>query len=88
MIDLVGDKGQFHTITGDMEITGKVSVSASSGERFATDYLQYTAVDKILHTTSDVEMATSRMQIQGVGMSFSLKQRKIVLLSRVHGRIR
>lgn len=88
MIDLVGDKGRFNTITGDMEITGKVSVTTDSGERFATDYLQYTASDKRLHTTSAVEMATSRIQIQGTGLSFALPQRKIVILSRVHAWIK
>lgn len=88
VIELVGDKGKFNTITGDMEITGKVAVTATSGESFVTDCLQYNAAKKELHTTSAVDMRTSRMRIQGVGLSFSLPQRKIVLLSRVHARIR
>lgn len=88
IIDLIGEKGQYNTNTGDMEITGKVTVTTTSGESFKTDYLQYTSTEKRLHTTSAVEMSTSRMRIQGVGMSFSLPQRKIVLLSRVHARIR
>ncbi len=87
-ISLAGDKGKFDTITGNMEIWGKVSVATTSGEHFTTDDLQYTAASKTFHTASFVEMATSRLQIQGVGMSLSLPQRKIVLLSRVYARIR
>jgi len=33
-------------------------------------------------------METLRMQIRGVGMSFSLKKRDVVLLSKVQARIK
>ncbi len=86
-IDLVGEKGQVNTLTGDMEISGKVVITGGSGERFATSYLQYNAAEKRLHTEAAVEMETPRMRVDGVGMSLSLENRAVFLLSKVRARI-
>ncbi|MDO8721972.1 MAG: LPS export ABC transporter periplasmic protein LptC, partial [Syntrophales bacterium] len=83
-----GETGQMNTATKDMQINGKVGITSSSGERFKTDYLHYSYADKRLHTDAAVLMETPRMQIRGVGMSFSLKNRDVVLLSKVRARIK
>jgi len=85
---MTGDTGQMNTATKDMQINGKVGITSSSGERFKTDYLHYSYADKRLHTEATVLMETPRMQIRGVGMSFSLKNRDLVLLSKVQARIK
>jgi len=86
-IELTGDKGQLDTATRDMEISGNVGITSVSGEHFATDYLQYSADEKELHTQAKVLMETPRMQIRGVGMSLSLQNMDIVVFSDVHARI-
>ena len=85
---ITGETGQMNTDTKDMQINGKVGITSSSGERFKTDYLHYSYADKRLHTEAAVLMETPRMQIKGVGMSLSLKNRDVVLLSKVQARIK
>jgi LPS export ABC transporter protein LptC len=87
VILLAADKGQLDTATMDMKISGNVGVTSVSGERFATDSLQYSADEQRLHTEAAVLMETPRMQIRGVGMSLSLQNMDIVLYSRVRARI-
>jgi LPS export ABC transporter protein LptC len=82
-----GQTGQMNTVTKDMQINGNVEITSSNGERFKTDYLQYSYADKKLHTEAAVLMEMPRIQIRGVGMSFSLKNRDVELLSKVQARI-
>ena len=86
-IVLTGYKGQLDTATREMKILGNVIIISASGERFATDYLQYSADEQRLHTEAEVRVETPRMKIQGVGMSLSLLNKDIVLFSKVHARI-
>ena len=88
IIVLTGDKGQLDTATRNMQILGNVTITSVSGERFATDNLQYSADEQKFHTEAEVRMETPGLQIRGVGMSLSLQNRDIVLLSRVHAQIR
>ena len=84
---MTGDKGQLNTATRDMKISGNVGIVSDSGERFETDYLQYSYAEKRLHTGAAVVMQTPRMQIRGVGMSLSLANKDMALLSKVRARI-
>jgi LPS export ABC transporter protein LptC len=84
---MTGDKGRLDTDTKDMEISGNVEIVSDSGERFETDCLQYSYKEKRLHTEAKVVMKTPKMQISGVGMSLSLANKDMVLLSKVHARI-
>jgi LPS export ABC transporter protein LptC len=88
VIVLAADKGQLDTATRDIKISGNVGVTSVSGERFATDYLQYSADQQRLHTDATVLMETPRMEIRGVGMSLSLQNKEIVVYSRVRARIK
>jgi LPS export ABC transporter protein LptC len=88
VIILAAEKGQLDTATRDMKISGNVGVTSESGERFATDYLQYSAAGQRLHTDAAVLMETPHMQIRGVGMSLSLQNKDIVLFSKVRARIK
>jgi LPS export ABC transporter protein LptC len=85
---LAAEKGQLDTTTRDMKISGNVGVTSVSGERFATDYLQYSAAGQRLYTDAAVLMETPRLQIRGVGMSLSLPNKDIVLFSKVRARIK
>jgi LPS export ABC transporter protein LptC len=88
VIVLAADKGQLNTATGDLKISGNVGVTSVSGEHFVTDYLNYSADEKRLHTDATILMETPRMQIRGVGMSLSLQNKDIVVYSRVRARIK
>ena len=88
VIVLTADKGELDTLTRNMEISGNVAVNSVNGEHFATDYLRYSAQEQRLHTDATVVLETPRMQIRGVGMSLSLRNKDIVLYSRVRARIK
>ena len=88
VIVLTGDKGQLNTATRDITISGNVGITSLSDERFTTDYLQYSAAEQRLHTDAAVLMETPQLKINGVGLSLSLQDRDVVLLSRVHGRVK
>jgi LPS export ABC transporter protein LptC len=85
---MTGDKGRLDTATRDMEITGNVGINAGSGAHFATDYLQYSHAGNRLHTGAAVVMQTPRMRISGVGMTLSLENKDLALLSKVRAQIR
>lgn len=85
---LAGDKGQLNTETNDMKISGNVGIASGPNERFTTDNLQYYAAEKKLHTAGAVVMETSRMRTEGIGMSFSLTNKDIVLMSKVRARVK
>lgn len=85
---MTGDNGQLNTATKDVKISGNVRVVSDSGECFETDYLQYSHAGKMLHTGAEVVMQTPRMRIRGVGMSLSLADKDMALLSKVRARIK
>ncbi|MCG6537044.1 MAG: LPS export ABC transporter periplasmic protein LptC [Syntrophales bacterium LBB04] len=85
---LAGDKGQLNTATNDMDVSGNVGITSGQDDHFTTDYLQYSAAEKKFHTKGAVVLENTRMRTEGVGMSFSLMNKEVVLLSRVHAKIK
>lgn len=85
---MTGDKGTLHTDTKDMEISGNVEVVSEKGDRLTTDILKYSGSEQRIYTEGAVEMKNSRMQVTGVGMSLSLADKDVTLLSKVKANIR
>lgn len=83
-----GDKGKLHTDTKDMEISGNVEVVSDKGDRLTTDLLKYSGSEQRIYTEGAVKMENARMQVRGVGMSLSLTEKDVSLLSRVKANIR
>jgi LPS export ABC transporter protein LptC len=84
---MTGNTGRLNTETKNMEISGNVTIDSDQGDHLTTDVLTYSDSDQKFHTDSPIEMKNSRMQVQGTGMSFSLKDKDISLLSKVKARI-
>jgi len=83
-----GDKGKLHTDTKDMEISGNVEVISDKGDRLTTDLLKYSGSEQRIYTEGAVKMENTRMQVRGVGMSLSLADKDVTLLSRVSANIK
>lgn len=83
-----GDKGKLHTDTKDMELSGNVEVVSDKGDRLNTDFLKYSGSEQRIYTEGAVKMENTRMQVRGVGMSLSLADKDVALLSRVKANIR
>jgi LPS export ABC transporter protein LptC len=78
-----GDRGRFNTLSRDMEIEGNVGIVSENGDRFTTDRLLYRDARKQIETDRPVIMENGSVRISGVGMIFSLDEKKVTLLSRV-----
>ena len=84
---MTGVSGQMDTATKDFIVTGNVSIITGPDNRFETEYLEYSYADKTLHTGAPVVMTTPKMQIRGVGMTLSMKDNNVILLSKVQAHI-
>ncbi|MBW2650415.1 MAG: LPS export ABC transporter periplasmic protein LptC [Deltaproteobacteria bacterium] len=83
MYTITGKNGSLHTDTKDMDIYGNVVVVSDKGDRFETDSLNYTHGDGRIHTKDTVKMTRPGVDVKGVGMNISLRDKKITLLSDV-----
>lgn len=80
---MTGERGSLHTDTGNIDICGNVVAVSNSKERFETDALHYSHNDGRIHTEDFVKMIRPGTAVKGTGMTISLKDRKITLLSGV-----
>ena len=80
---MTGDRGRLNTESRDMEIEGNVNVSSDNGDRFKTDHLRYLNAGKLIETEGSVVMENKRIRVSGVGMTISLEEKKVALLSQV-----
>ena len=87
-IVMTGDKGTLNTNTKDMEITGNVEVVSDRGDRLTTDILKYSGSERRIYSEVAVTMENARMQVRGMGMSFSLEDKDVALLSRVRANVK
>ena len=87
-IVMTGDKGTLNTNTKDMEITGNVEVVSDRGDRLTTDILKYSGSERRIYSEVAVTMENARMQVRGMGMSVSLDNYDLALLSRVRANIK
>lgn len=85
---MTGDKGRFNTDSKDMEIEGHVGIVSENGDRFATDRLRYSSASKLIETEGSVVMENKNIRVSGVGMTLSLEEKKVALLSQVRASYR
>jgi LPS export ABC transporter protein LptC len=85
---MTGNKGTLNTNTKDMEITGNVEVVSDRGDRLTTDILKYSGSERRIYSEVAVTMENARMQVRGMGMSLSLEDKDLSLLSRVRANIK
>ncbi len=81
---LTGDKGILHTDTKNAELRGDVTVTSSRGWRFDTEALKYFDADQVVRADKDIKLKSTKLEIQGVGMSVYLKTEEVKLSSKVN----
>ncbi len=87
-IIMTGDKAKLRTDTKDMEISGNVKIVSDKGDVLTTDILKYSGSERRIYTEAAVKMDSPRMQVRGVGMSISLDDKDVALLSRVKAHVK
>lgn len=85
---MTGDKGKSNTETKDIEISGNVELISEKGDRLTTDILRYSGAEERIYTDSAVKLENPRMQVKGVGLSVSLSDKDVSLLSKVKANIK
>jgi len=80
---MTGDQGRLNTESRDMEIEGNVEIVSDSKDRFKTDRLRYSNATKLIETEGPVVMENKGIRVSGVGMTLSLEEKKMTLLSQV-----
>ncbi|MBA7561340.1 hypothetical protein ES708_02977 [subsurface metagenome] len=72
-----------------MDIYGNVVVVSDGGDRFETASLHYTHNDGdgMIHTKDAVRMTRPGTDVRGIGMTLSLRSRKVTLVSGVSATI-
>ena len=80
---LTGKEGTLKQDSKDMKLTGDVHLQSNNGNSFKTDEVTYSGREKRCHTGSPVSLKNSRMQIDATGMSISLADEHLTLLSGV-----
>jgi len=78
-----GDRGRLHTESRDMEIEGNVGIVSENGDRISTERLLYRNAERRVETDRSVVMENGSVRISGVGMIFTMDDKKLTLLSRV-----
>ena len=84
---MTGDEGRMHTDTKDVEIKGHVVVTSDTGDKFTTDYLQYSDAQKKISTDAPITMESAKMKISGVGLSIFMDKGQLLLSSGVRAKI-
>jgi LPS export ABC transporter protein LptC len=83
---MTGTNGRVNLDSKDMEIEGNVKIGSDFGDNLTTDILKYSGAEMKFHTNSPVVMKNRRMEVKGTGLSISLKDETLSLLSKVRAR--
>ena len=59
------------------------NIVSDQGDRFRTDHLRYLNAGKLIETDGPVVMENKSIRVSGVGMTLSLEEKKVALLSQV-----
>ncbi len=86
--NMTADKGRMETEKKDIEIKGNVIITSSEGEKFTTDYLNYSDEGKKFYTDAPVTMESDRIIIKGKGLTLFIKSGKLNLNSMVKAKIK
>jgi LPS export ABC transporter protein LptC len=86
--NMTADKGRMETEKKDIEINGNVIITSSAGEKFTTDYLNYSDEQKKFYTDAPVTMESDRIAIKGKGLTLFIKSGELNLNSMVKAKIK
>ena len=84
---MTGDKGQMLTDKKDIQIKGNVVILSDTGDRFSTDYLNFSDAEKKFYTDAPVTIENKKMKIKGTGLTLYIKTGELNLSSQVKAKI-
>jgi len=87
IVRMTGDKGKMLTDKKDIQITGNVVIVSDEGDRFSTDYLNYSDAEKKFYTDAPVILENKRMKIKGTGLKLFMNTGELKISSLVKAKI-
>jgi len=84
---MTGDKGHMNTEKKDLQIKGNVVIISDKGDRFSTDYLNFSDAEKKFYTDAPVTIENKRMKIKGKGLTLYINTGELNLSSLVKAKI-
>jgi len=85
---MTADEGQMFTDTKNIEINGNVIIISNEGDKFITDYLNYSDKEKKFYTNAPVTMENNRIKIKGTGLTLFINSGELNLSSMVKAKIK
>lgn len=80
---MTGKGGTLDTETKEINVYGDVTIISDNGDRFETDSLKFFNYDRRIYTEEKITMVNPNIRVEGKGMSLSLIDRKLSILSDV-----
>ncbi len=85
-VHLTAYQGWWFPETGNVELMGEVHVRGDGGLELFCDQLFFDNKAELVFSESPVRLLAEGMETTGVGLEFSLLQRRVVILDQVHAR--
>jgi len=82
-ITLTAGRADYHNITRDVRLVGKVVAKSVSGMEFTTESAAYIAARSVITTSSRVKFADGTLTVEGVGMEFKPETKNIRVFNEV-----
>ncbi|HNQ18002.1 MAG TPA: LPS export ABC transporter periplasmic protein LptC [Smithellaceae bacterium] len=85
---MTADKGEMLTDKKDFKVNGNVVITSNEGDKFTTDYLNYSDKQKKFYTDAPVTMENNRIKIKGTGLELFTNTGRLNLSSMVKAKIK
>jgi len=86
-ITLTAPQADFHNVSKDVIMNGKVMAKSTSGMEFTATNATYVAARSMITTSGPVSFTNGKLKLEGVGMEFMPKTKNFRILSRVTANI-
>ena len=83
-----GDRGELDMKKKDIRIYGNVDIMTDRGDRLKMDRLNYSHAHRRISTDAVVTIENPRMRVSGKGMTLSLADREMRLLSNIKASVK
>lgn len=83
-VQMVADKGQIDSATGNMTVRGNVQLQYLGGYTIETEVLSWHAAKRLLWTDAAVKINSALVHIAGIGLQGNVDQQRFVLQDDVH----
>lgn len=82
-ITLTANRADYHNVTKDVTLNGKVVSRSASGMEFTTSSAVYNAARSVITSSRPFRFIDGRLTLEGVGMEFLTETKNLRVLSRV-----